>query len=119
MRDTYHLLTAAGLAPVFAERSLDDEDMAAVREGVELVLAAYEPFPCLAVDRGWRVLRVNAGDCLHVHFTNLLAPHFYYQIANLIAIGMTSILNFVLNDIWTFGRLKLLRHAEQPEHDRT
>lgn len=41
---------------------------------------------------------------LQVLFTNLLAPHIFYQIANLIAIGLTSVLNFVLNDIWTFGR---------------
>ncbi len=43
---------------------------------------------------------------LQVVFTNLLAPHFYYQIANLIAIALTSVLNFLLNDIWTFGRVK-------------
>src|SRR5262249_2941964 len=59
-RDQNHLLIAAGLAPVYAERSLDDPDMAALRDGVDKVLAAYEPFPCLAVDRGWRVLRFNA-----------------------------------------------------------
>lgn len=52
---------------------------------------------------------------LQVVFTNLLAPHFYYQIANLIAIGLTSVLNFMLNDVWTFGRLKLKRH-QQPPH---
>lgn len=61
-REQNHLLVAAGLAPVFAERSLDDPDMSAVRDGVEQVLAAYEPFPCLVVDRCWRVLRVNAGS---------------------------------------------------------
>lgn len=44
---------------------------------------------------------------LQILFTNLLAPHFYYQIANLIAIALTSVLNFLLNDIWTFGRVKL------------
>ena len=60
-REQNHLLIAAGLAPVYAERSLDDPDMAAVRDGVEQVLAAYDPFPCLAVDRGWRVLRFNEG----------------------------------------------------------
>lgn len=51
---------------------------------------------------------------LQAVFTNMLAPHFYYLIANLIAIGLTSVLNFVLNDIWTFGRLKLL--AVHPSH---
>jgi dolichol-phosphate mannosyltransferase len=54
---------------------------------------------------------------LQVLFTNLLAPHFYYQIANLIAIGLTSVVNFLLNDIWTFGRLKLLHRGEPPHRD--
>jgi transcriptional regulator with XRE-family HTH domain len=60
-REQNHLLVAAGLAPVFAERPLDDPEMAAVRDGVEQVLAAYQPYPCIAVDRGWRILRANAG----------------------------------------------------------
>lgn len=50
---------------------------------------------------------------LQIVFTNLLAPHFYYQVANLIAIGLTSVLNFVLNDMWTFGRIKLLPKAQR------
>jgi dolichol-phosphate mannosyltransferase len=45
---------------------------------------------------------------LQVVLTNLLAPYFYYQIANLVAIGLTSVVNFILNDVWTFGREKLL-----------
>lgn len=55
---------------------------------------------------------------LQLLFTNLLAPHFYYQIANLIAIGLTSVLNFVLNDIWTFGRVKLLVKPDQDAENR-
>lgn len=60
-------------------------------------------------------LACGLSIALQIVFTNLLAPHFYYQIANLIAIGLTSVLNFVLNDIWTFGRMKLVRHDE-PHH---
>lgn len=60
-REQNQLLVAAGLAPVYAERSLDDPDMAAVREGVNRVLAAYTPFPCVAVDRRWQIVQVNAG----------------------------------------------------------
>ncbi len=48
---------------------------------------------------------------LQAIFTNVLASHFYYLVANLIAIVLTSVLNYVLNDVWTFGRLKLLPHA--------
>ena len=54
---------------------------------------------------------------LQVLFTNLLAPHFYYQIANLIAIGLTSVLNFLLNDIWTFGRVKFMAQSQREKSD--
>jgi transcriptional regulator with XRE-family HTH domain len=61
LREQNQLLMAAGLAPVYRERSLDDPDMAAVREGVDRVLDAYHPFPCIVVDRGWQIVRANAG----------------------------------------------------------
>lgn len=52
---------------------------------------------------------------LQAIFTNVLAPHLYYLIANLIAVVLTSVLNFVVNDIWTFGRLKLMGgHSSHP-----
>jgi transcriptional regulator with XRE-family HTH domain len=60
-REQNQLLLAAGLAPVYGERTLDDPDMAAVREGVERVLGAYHPFPCVVVDRGWQIVHANAG----------------------------------------------------------
>ncbi|AFM17625.1 putative transcriptional regulator [Mycolicibacterium chubuense NBB4] len=60
-RDQNRLLVAAGLAPAFAERSLDAPDMAAVRAGVHRVLDAYDPYPCVVVDRGWWILHANPG----------------------------------------------------------
>lgn len=71
-REQNQLLLAAGLAPVYTEHALDDPGMSAVRSGVERVLAAYNPFPCLAVDRGWNVLQVNAGTAL---LLDGVAPH--------------------------------------------
>ncbi|MDH2915692.1 MAG: GtrA family protein [Gallionella sp.] len=62
-------------------------------------------------------LACSLSIILQIVFTNLLAPHFYYQIANLIAIGVTSVLNFLLNDIWTFGRTKLLSASKQDTQD--
>ena len=35
--------------------------MSAVRTGIDRVLAAYEPFPCLAVDHLWNIVAANAG----------------------------------------------------------
>ena len=72
LREQNRLLLAAGLAPVYAERTLEDPDMAAVREGLDTVLKAYEPYPCLAVDRGWNIVAANAGAGMLVQGA---APH--------------------------------------------
>lgn len=61
LREQNRLLLAAGLAPVYGERSLEDPDMAAVRAGVTRVLNAYNPFPCVVVDRGWGLVQANEG----------------------------------------------------------
>src|SRR5690349_25090432 len=63
---------AAGLAPVYRERPLDDPDMGAVRQGVERVLNAYNPFPCVVVDRGWQIVHANAGAAV---LLDGVAPH--------------------------------------------
>lgn len=56
---------------------------------------------------GQYILACWLSIALQMLLTNLLAPHFYIYAANLVAIVATSVLNFILNDIWTFGRLKL------------
>jgi transcriptional regulator with XRE-family HTH domain len=60
-REQNQLLVAAGLAPEYSERSFDDPEMAAIRDSVHRVLTAYEPFPCLALDRGWHIVRANTS----------------------------------------------------------
>ncbi|OMC36975.1 transcriptional regulator [Mycobacterium sp. GA-1841] len=72
LRDQNQLLLAAGLAPVYAERTLDDPEMSAVRDGVTQVLDAYDPFPCVVIDRGWNLLQANAGTALML---GGVAPH--------------------------------------------
>jgi transcriptional regulator with XRE-family HTH domain len=76
LREQNQLLLAAGLAPVYSERALDDPDMAAVRAGVERVLNAYHPFPCVAVDRNWRIVRANVGAGVML---DGVAPHLLEQ----------------------------------------
>jgi transcriptional regulator with XRE-family HTH domain len=61
LRDRNQLLLAAGFAPVFGERLLDESDMAPVREALERFLSAHEPYPALVVDRRWNVVSVNRG----------------------------------------------------------
>jgi transcriptional regulator with XRE-family HTH domain len=59
LRERNDLLLAAGFAPVYGRRSLDDPDMSAVRRAIELVLAAYEPCPAVVVDRSWQLVAGN------------------------------------------------------------
>jgi transcriptional regulator with XRE-family HTH domain len=59
LRDRNALLIAAGYAPVYAERSLDDPALAAARQAVDLVLTGHEPYPALAVDRHWQLVAAN------------------------------------------------------------
>jgi len=61
LRDRNRLLLAAGFAPVYGERSLDETEMAPVREALERFLAAHEPYPAVVVDRHWNVVASNRG----------------------------------------------------------
>lgn len=71
-REQNRLLVAAGLAPAYAERSLDASEMATVRAGIQTVLDAYDPFPCVLVNRGWWILHANSGAAL---LLDGVAPH--------------------------------------------
>jgi transcriptional regulator with XRE-family HTH domain len=61
LRDRNVMLAAAGFAPLFGERSLDDPDMAGARRAIDLILAAHEPWPALVVDRRWDLVAANRG----------------------------------------------------------
>ena len=61
LRERNALLVAAGYAPLYRERALDDPQLAAAREAVELVLRGHEPYPALAVDRHWNIVASNSA----------------------------------------------------------
>lgn len=61
LRERNTLLVAAGFAPFYRERGLDDPDFAAIRAAVQRILAGHEPFPAVAVDRHWNLVAANAG----------------------------------------------------------
>jgi dolichol-phosphate mannosyltransferase len=48
------------------------------------------------------------GIALQIVFTKLLVIYFHYLIANAVAIVLSSVFNFVVNDLWTF------RHGKAP-----
>lgn len=53
------LLLAAGYAPVFGERALDDPALRPAREALERLLTAHEPYPALAIDQRWTLVSAN------------------------------------------------------------
>ncbi|MER7754301.1 helix-turn-helix domain-containing protein [Kitasatospora sp. NPDC097643] len=59
VRERNTLLLAAGYAPHYPETPLDDPSMAALRGGMERLLAAHDPYPALVVDGAFRVLAAN------------------------------------------------------------
>ena len=61
-REQNQLLLAAGHAPAFPERSLEDPELAPVREALDLILPGHEPYPAVAVDRAWNLVAANSAD---------------------------------------------------------
>ena len=85
LRERNELLLAAGYAPVYGRRSLDDPDMAAVRAALDLVLAAYEPYPAVVVDRGWHLVAGNRSIAL---LTDGVAPELLEPPVNVLRLGL-------------------------------
>ena len=59
LRERNVLLVAAGFAPAFPQRSLDDPALKSARAAIDLVLKAHEPNPALAYDRHWNLVTAN------------------------------------------------------------
>jgi transcriptional regulator with XRE-family HTH domain len=64
LRERNGLLLAAGFAPLYPERGLDDPALATARAAIARVLAGHEPFPALAVDRYWTLVAANRAVSL-------------------------------------------------------
>jgi transcriptional regulator with XRE-family HTH domain len=60
-RERNQLLLAAGHAPAFPERPLEDPELAPVREALDLILSGHEPYPAVVVDRGWNLVAANSA----------------------------------------------------------
>jgi len=72
MRERNLLLVAAGYAPMFPERRLDDPALKSARTAIDLMLEAQKPYPAFAIDRHWNVVASNRA--LQVLYEGV-APH--------------------------------------------
>ena len=110
LRDRNELLLAAGYAPLYGERPLDDPDMTPVREALELVLRGHEPYPAAVVDRWWEMVAANSGIAL---LTEGVAPELLAPPANVMRVALhpdgmaPRIVNF---GEWRAHLLERLRH---------
>lgn len=59
LRDRNAALLAAGFAPAYSERDLDDPEMEAARAAMRMILKGHEPFPALVIDRHWQMIEAN------------------------------------------------------------
>ncbi|UJA21211.1 helix-turn-helix transcriptional regulator [Thermoleophilia bacterium SCSIO 60948] len=61
LRERDQILVAAGHAPSFGERDLHSPEMEPIRAALDSILKAHEPFPALAIDRGWNLVAANSA----------------------------------------------------------
>jgi transcriptional regulator with XRE-family HTH domain len=59
LRERNAWLVAAGFAPMYRARPLDDPGMASARAAVQRILECHEPWPALAMDRHWNLVMHN------------------------------------------------------------
>ncbi|NEC67890.1 helix-turn-helix transcriptional regulator [Streptomyces sp. SID9727] len=85
LRERNRLLLAAGFAPRYAERPLGHGALDAAREAVERVLRAHEPYPAVAFDRHWDIVRANRA--VEPFFAGV-APELLRPPVNLVRLGL-------------------------------
>jgi transcriptional regulator with XRE-family HTH domain len=61
LRARNELLSSAGYAALYPERSLDILEMTSVRDALSRIVGHHEPYPAFVVDREWRVVLSNGS----------------------------------------------------------
>ncbi len=59
LRERNALLIAGGFAPTFHSTDFSAPEMQPVREAIDRLLAAHEPYPAILVDRRWTLMAAN------------------------------------------------------------
>ncbi len=61
LRERNTLLLAAGFAPRYQARPLDDAALSPARDAVQRLLDAHDPYPGVVIDRFWNIMGANAA----------------------------------------------------------
>jgi len=100
LRDRNTLLIAGGFAPTFQATDFSAPEMAMVRETIDRLLAAHEPYPAILVDTRWTLVAANAAALVLVDGVapELLEPPVNVLRATLHPNGLSS--RIVNLDVW-------------------
>jgi transcriptional regulator with XRE-family HTH domain len=85
LRDRNALLLAAGYAPAYAQRDLEEPEMGPVRDAIDRVLRGHEPYPALVVDRHWGLVASNRAVPVLVSGA---APHLLEPPVNVLRLSL-------------------------------
>lgn len=85
LRDRNQLLLAAGYAPVYGQRGLDEPEMGPVRAALDAVLRGHEPYPAVVVDRHWGMVAGNRAVAL---LTEGVAPELLEPPVNVLRLSL-------------------------------
>lgn len=61
LRDRNNMLLAAGYAPRYTNHALDDGETRMIKNALDRILQAHDPFPGLVLDRHWNIVLANAA----------------------------------------------------------
>jgi transcriptional regulator with XRE-family HTH domain len=61
LRERNTLLLAAGYAPRYPQTAIDDASMTRIRNVLQRLLEAHEPYPGVVIDRAWNIVLANAA----------------------------------------------------------
>ncbi len=85
LRERNRLLLAAGYAPVYSQRGLDAPELAPVKQALDQLLEAHEPFPAVVVDRGSTLVAANRAVQL---LMGGVAPHLLEPPVNVLRLAL-------------------------------
>ena len=85
LRERNRMLLAAGFAPAFDERPLEDPELEPVRRAVAQVLTGIEPFPAAVIDRWWNLVASNRQIGV---FLEGVAPELLQPPANVLRVSL-------------------------------
>ncbi|MCR4268391.1 helix-turn-helix domain-containing protein [Nitratireductor sp. ZSWI3] len=118
LRQRNRMLLAAGYAPSFSERPIDDPALKPAMDAVQLVLDGHAPNPAIAIDRHWRMVAANGAIApllAGVRDAELMKPPVNVLRLSLHPDGLaSSIVNF---SAWRAHVLERLRHLNDQVAD--